>query len=182
MAFNLVDLSVGRGGSKQRAALIYQKRLHLQFLRLENYRRLAIRHDLVNARRGAGGGKNCPRAVGRDGPDVSGWAGVQRLERRRQFQTTGTADRHSVRSAFHQFVEFGLFPGARTFAECGAGEYLKYEQDCEQSSRTNSQFQIPQSRVFPKEEFRVTRGESRFKILAGRNPLHFLADFLVSSR
>ena len=117
MIIDFVNLAVGIRGGVDDSALIHDQRLHLKLLRLENNGRFAIRGNSIHARGRTCGGIEVARAIRRDGPDVSRWRGRERRESGRQFQPAGAAYGHAFGRALDQFVEFGLFPGARTFGK-----------------------------------------------------------------
>ena len=117
LVLDLVDLAVGSSGRVDHAARANLERLHLQFLRLEDDRRLAVGSDAIDARRRSSRGVDVSRIIGGDRPDVGGRRGIEQLERWREFETSGAADGDSVGRTLDQIVELGLLPGARAFGE-----------------------------------------------------------------
>ena len=68
--FETIDLAIGRGGRIDKAALVDDQSLYLQFLRLEDGRNLTFGRNAINAGRRPCGGIDVARGIRCNRPDV----------------------------------------------------------------------------------------------------------------
>src|SRR5713101_8416203 len=139
--FNAIHLAIGIGGSIENAVFVHGQRLHLQFLRLKNGGGLALRRNAIDTCGRAGSGVKIPALIRGDRPDIGGRRGGKRLDGGGEFETPDAANGHACSRSLAQVVEFGLFPGASTFAESEMN-HSEYEDAYEEGSFTQTDCQF----------------------------------------